>query len=509
MWQRLPAFSVEQTINDEIVGVAHRQRLTRFDGKIFRFRLLRQLLLAAQNHIDRKTLTRIAVLKINVLGNFAQPHVVAGFERDLRQPVEFVALGKIARDRKRRRGELCAPAGRNNRLPANVFQIAHKREPMFCSRDHAFHHKHAFGLALPQKIAFDFRFAHERTRLLAQVDLVCAHHRARKCNREFCARRDLAFARVDHHAARVRVGIRFFLARRRMEVCQADARGKENDDDLFHSFVGYNSRMRFRSASALSIWPMRRSQFSRARSASSVSPSFSERVCDSIAAGKSARFASSTPRWYQAAPSFGFNSVALTAWISASFELSNASRSCAASKCAAADLSSIASAARASASASATWRSSRNVFARAASGSDLPGFCRIDASSSPSSCNAFSLTCRVPAVRASAGLTCNFAASSSRLTSRSASPVWMRARIDAGSSFIACSQSSSASSGRSPSVNNRARSSKSPASFGDFAICASSALISGRKRSSRSNCGSHSFTCALVLSIVFAFAMSA
>src|SRR5439155_5571131 len=194
---------------------------------------------------------------------------------------------------------------------------------MFCSRDHAFHNKQAFGLALPQKTAFDFRFAYERRRLLAHVDLVFAHHRVRKCNREIRARCDLAFARVDHHATRVWIGIRLFLIHRRMEVCQADACGKQDDDGAFHSFVGSNSRMRFKSASALSIWPMRRSQFSRARSASSVSPSLSERVCDSIAAGKSARFASSRPRQYHAAASFEFNSVALTAWISASFELSN------------------------------------------------------------------------------------------------------------------------------------------------------------------------------------------
>src|SRR5438874_8444300 len=42
---------------------------------------------------------------------------------------------------------------------------------MFRARNHGFDREHAFGLALPQKIAFDFRLAHKRTRLPAHVDL--------------------------------------------------------------------------------------------------------------------------------------------------------------------------------------------------------------------------------------------------------------------------------------------------------------------------------------------------
>src|SRR5205814_5052524 len=56
---------------------------------------------------------------------------------------------------------------------------------------------HAFGLALPQKIAFDFRLAHKRTRLPAHVDLIRADHRVRECDREFGASCDLTLARLD------------------------------------------------------------------------------------------------------------------------------------------------------------------------------------------------------------------------------------------------------------------------------------------------------------------------
>src|ERR1043166_9933332 len=57
--------------------------------------------------------------------------------------------------------------------------------------------EHAFGLALPQKIALDWRLAHEWARLLFHVDLVRVHHRRRKRDGDLVARRDLAFARID------------------------------------------------------------------------------------------------------------------------------------------------------------------------------------------------------------------------------------------------------------------------------------------------------------------------
>ena len=163
---------------------------------------------------------------------------------------------------------------------------------MFRTRNHGFDREHAFGLALPQKPAFDFRLAHKRTRLPAHVDLIRADHRVRECDREFGASCDLTLARLDQHAARIRFRVRFRFFRSSGEISRRDQNRNQNENRASHS----NSRMRFRSAFALSILPMRRWQFSRLRSASSVSPSFSERVNDSMAAGKSARSASSTPR---------------------------------------------------------------------------------------------------------------------------------------------------------------------------------------------------------------------
>ena len=157
--------------------------------------------------------------------------------------------------------------------------------------DHGFDLKHPFSLALPQKVAFNFWLAHERRWLAAHVDLVRAGHRVWKGDREFRSGCNFTFARFDHHAARIRFRVRFGFLRSCVKI-RRDQNRNQNESRASHS----NSRMRFRSAFALSILPMRRWQFSRFRSASSVSPSFSERVNDSMAAGKSARPASSTPR---------------------------------------------------------------------------------------------------------------------------------------------------------------------------------------------------------------------
>jgi len=62
--------------------------------------------------------------------------------------------------------------------------------------------------------------------------------------------RDLAFARLDYTAARVRLVFELPCSAPK-EVRQADACGKEMTIPRFHCFVGSNSRMRFRSASAL------------------------------------------------------------------------------------------------------------------------------------------------------------------------------------------------------------------------------------------------------------------
>ena len=94
---------------------------------------------------------------------------------------------------------------------------------------------------------------------------------------------------------------------------------------------------------------MRRSHCSRSLSAMRDSLISIERVCDAMAPVKSARCRSITPRKNHFVGSLGSNSVAMRACNSASFSRSNASRSRAASKCAAADLSLINSAAFASA----------------------------------------------------------------------------------------------------------------------------------------------------------------
>src|SRR5437773_7460140 len=123
---------------------------------------------------------------------------------------------------------------------------------MFRTRDHGFDREHAFGLALPQKIAFDFRLAHKRTRLPAHIDLIRADHRVRECDCEFGASCDLTLTRLDQHAARIRFRVRFRFFRSGLEISRHDENRYQDENGASHS----NSWMRFRSAFALSIWPM-------------------------------------------------------------------------------------------------------------------------------------------------------------------------------------------------------------------------------------------------------------
>ena len=126
----------------------------------------------------------------------------------------------------------------------------------------------------------------------------------------------------------------------------------ENSPVHLGDYLAFSSWIRRRSASASAVFPIRRSHCSRSVNATSDSLISIERVCDATAPAKSARCRSRTPGRTTYLNHRGSNSVAVRACNSASFFRSRPFRSCAASKCAAADLSLIASAAFASARAS-------------------------------------------------------------------------------------------------------------------------------------------------------------
>ena len=65
-------FRIEQTVHDQVVGMSDRQRISWPHPKLFRFRRARRFFAVGQNDFNRKSLMRIAVLKINVLGRFRQ-----------------------------------------------------------------------------------------------------------------------------------------------------------------------------------------------------------------------------------------------------------------------------------------------------------------------------------------------------------------------------------------------------------------------------------------------------
>src|SRR6476646_5939275 len=65
--KRPPAFRVEQAIHNEVECVSHWKWCARRDSKSGRFQRIRSFPFSRLNYFDRKTLARIARLKVNVL----------------------------------------------------------------------------------------------------------------------------------------------------------------------------------------------------------------------------------------------------------------------------------------------------------------------------------------------------------------------------------------------------------------------------------------------------------
>ncbi len=238
------------------------------------------------------------------------------------------------------------------------------------SGDNAADGERTFRLAFPKERAVEFRFASKRRKLIAGIDKIGSHHGYWKGDGDLTRFCNFTTRRIDHDAAGRGICIRYLFrllfvlrrcCRRQTDCENEDETAKQGETGIspirrlahspihFHYRSGANSRIRRRSASASCIFPTRRSHCSRSFNATGDSLISRERVCDSIAAAKFARCLSRTPWKNHFAESPGSSSVAMRACSSASFACPKLFRSCAASKCASADLSLIASAARASA----------------------------------------------------------------------------------------------------------------------------------------------------------------
>src|SRR5215471_6524140 len=223
------------------------------------------------------------------------------------------------------------------------------------------HGENAFGLTFPEKRAVELRLADKRAWLITNIDQVGGHHRHGKGDSDRVAVGNLSARWLDNDAPGIRFRVRYFLVLFFVSLrsCQGGRRTKcdtacyEKQHRYLQSpaqlIYGLISLIRRRSASASATFPMRRWHCSRSLKATSDSLISIERVCDVTAPAKSARCFSITPRKNHLVESFGSSSVAIRACNSASFWRSKASRTRAASNCAAADLSSIANAAFASA----------------------------------------------------------------------------------------------------------------------------------------------------------------
>ena len=245
---------------------------------------------------------------------------------------------------------------------------------------------------------------------------------------------------------------------------------------------------------------MRRSHCSRSLNATSDSRIPSERVCDSIAAAKSARCRfEDTPE----IPLHRIVRIQLRRDASllqcVSLPWPKPSRSCAASKCAVCRfIIDRKRSRRVSQAASVNWTQFSQRFRPRGKRLRILGIpLRAVHPVRRVRVRTCSLTCFVLAATKSLLPTSNFAASSTRSTSSNASAVWMRAphrcrlELRCTLGIIERQQRSAGQSENARSLEQQVRQSRI---IGDFAIRASSALICGRNSCNRSNCGSHSFT---------------
>ena len=181
--------------------------LSRRDSEPCPFRRARALLLDRLDYFDRKTLARIALLKINVLSSFGELNCVSGLQVNLRARRQLLAFTEITGDRKLWRRKFGAPVFHNERFPLRVLQTGSEGQPMMRAGDDAGDGERAFRLAFPKERAVEFRFASKRRKLIAGIDKIGSHHGYWKGDGDLTRFCNFTTRRIDHDAAGIGLGI--------------------------------------------------------------------------------------------------------------------------------------------------------------------------------------------------------------------------------------------------------------------------------------------------------------